>query len=84
MLVAILVIFVLVQPLMAGGLLWFSHHLLLRAIPKIDGELAKTRTDMFATRAAYACFMVGLSIAGLWSIGLTVLGLIAGTRILIR
>lgn len=83
MLITTLAIFVVLQPIAAFCLIWFSHHLLMRAIPQIDGELIKTRTDIFAMRAAYACFIVGLAVAGLWSLGLTVLGLIAGIRILL-
>ena len=60
----------------------FGRHLLMDAIPKIDAELVKTRTDIFAVRAAFASFMVGLSILVIWACGITALGILAGIRVL--
>jgi hypothetical protein len=79
--VAIL-IFVIGLPIVGIMTIAFARRLLMDEIPKIDGDLVKTRTDIYAVRAAFACFMLGLSMLAVWACGVAVLGVIAGIRLL--
>jgi hypothetical protein len=79
---AILFFFELGLPIAACLMISCARNLLLNVIPKLDPEVNKTRTDIFVIRASYACFMVGVVILAIWAIGVTVLGIIAGIRLL--
>ncbi len=71
-------------PIVAFLIIRFANHLLMVRIPQCDPELIKTRTDIHAIRAAYASFIVGLAILGIWAIGVAAIGVTAGIRILLR
>jgi hypothetical protein len=79
---AIFLFFSLGLPLVAALTVAFAKHLLLHAIPKIDPEATKTRTDIYSTRAAYLGFIVGVLMLGVWALGITALGILAGIRLL--
>lgn len=79
---AILLFFDFGLPLAACLMISCGKNLLLNVIPKIDPEKNKTRTDLFVIRASYACYMVGIAILAIWGLGVAVLGIIAGIRLL--
>jgi hypothetical protein len=60
----------------------FAKRMLMDEIPKIDPEVTKTRTDIYAVRSAYACFIVGVIMFAVWALGITALGIMAGIRLL--
>lgn len=80
--VTAILVFVIGLPLAGVLTVAFARYLLMDAIPKIDSELVKTRTDIYAVRAAFASFMVGLAMLAVWACGVAVLGVIAGIRLL--
>jgi hypothetical protein len=79
---AIFLLFSLGLPLVAALTVAFAKHLLMHAIPKIDPEATKTRTDVYSARAAYVTFIVGVLMLGVWTLGVTALGIMAGIRLL--
>jgi hypothetical protein len=79
---AIFLIFSFGLPLVAAMIVAFAKHLLMHAIPRIDPEVTKTRTDIYSTRAAYVGFIVGVLMLGVWALGITALGIMAGIRLL--
>jgi hypothetical protein len=80
--VTAILFFVTGLPIAGALTVAFARNLLMDTIPKIDPDLVKTRTDIYAVRAAFASFMVGLSILAVWACGVAVLGIVAGIRVL--
>ncbi len=80
---AIFVLFSVGLPLVAALIGGFATRLLMHTIPKIDPEVTKTRTDIYLTRVAYVGFIVGVIMLGLWALGVTALGVVAGIRLLL-
>lgn len=79
---ALLIYFGVGLPLAGALMIGFAKSLLMDAIPKIDPEVNKTRTDIFSIRAAHVCFIAGIGLLVVWSLGITALGIIAGLRVL--
>ncbi len=69
-------------PAIALAILRFADNLLMNRIPQYDPATTKTRTDIYSMRAAYAAFLVGLSVVVLWAVAIAILGVIAGLNIL--